>query len=74
VVVPAYNEETRIAMMLDETLEFLESRQKSNPSFKYEVIDFEFDCNWPFLFFILFFFTLLGGSLVIVLEADCCCQ
>ncbi|KAI5641105.1 glycosyl transferase family 2 domain-containing protein [Phthorimaea operculella] len=38
VVVPAYNEEERLPPMLDEALEFLENRQKSNPSFKYEVI------------------------------------
>ncbi|KAJ2950573.1 hypothetical protein O0L34_g8819 [Tuta absoluta] len=38
VVVPAYNEDKRLPPMLDETLDFLENRQKSNPSYKYEVI------------------------------------
>ncbi|XP_028042919.1 dolichyl-phosphate beta-glucosyltransferase [Bombyx mandarina] len=38
VVVPAYNEEKRLPPMLDETIEFLENRQKENPSYKYEII------------------------------------
>ncbi|XP_040005995.1 dolichyl-phosphate beta-glucosyltransferase isoform X2 [Xiphias gladius] len=38
VVVPAYNEELRMPVMLDEATEYLENRQKQNPSFTYEVI------------------------------------
>lgn len=38
IVVPAYNEEKRLPPMLDEALDFLEKRQKENPSYKYEVI------------------------------------
>ncbi|XP_069615055.1 dolichyl-phosphate beta-glucosyltransferase isoform X2 [Ranitomeya imitator] len=38
VVVPAYNEEERLPVMMDEALEFLEKRQKQRSSFKYEVI------------------------------------
>ncbi|XP_075055111.1 dolichyl-phosphate beta-glucosyltransferase [Mixophyes fleayi] len=38
VVVPAYNEEERLPVMMDEALEFLETRQKQRPLFKYEVI------------------------------------
>ncbi|KAM4796373.1 dolichyl-phosphate beta-glucosyltransferase [Rhinophrynus dorsalis] len=38
VVVPSYNEETRLPVMMDEALEFLEQRQKKRPSFSYEVI------------------------------------
>lgn len=38
VVVPSYNEETRLPVMLDEALEFLEKRQKARPSYSYEVI------------------------------------
>ncbi|XP_037543913.1 dolichyl-phosphate beta-glucosyltransferase [Nematolebias whitei] len=38
VVIPAYNEELRMPVMLDEAIEFLENRQKQNPSFTYEVI------------------------------------
>ncbi|KAK2828329.1 hypothetical protein Q5P01_019363 [Channa striata] len=38
VVVPAYNEELRMPVMLDEALQYLENRQKQNPSFTYEVI------------------------------------
>ncbi|CAG9762348.1 unnamed protein product [Ceutorhynchus assimilis] len=38
IVVPAYNEEKRLPPMLDECLEFLETRQKKLPSFTYEVI------------------------------------
>uniref|UniRef100_A0A8C5R719 Dolichyl-phosphate beta-glucosyltransferase n=1 Tax=Leptobrachium leishanense TaxID=445787 RepID=A0A8C5R719_9ANUR len=38
VVVPSYNEETRLPVMLDEALEFLEKRQKARPSFGYELI------------------------------------
>ncbi|XP_013858746.1 dolichyl-phosphate beta-glucosyltransferase [Austrofundulus limnaeus] len=38
VVVPAYNEERRMPVMLDEAMDFLENKQKQNPSFTYEVI------------------------------------
>uniref|UniRef100_A0A3Q2ZT10 Dolichyl-phosphate beta-glucosyltransferase n=1 Tax=Kryptolebias marmoratus TaxID=37003 RepID=A0A3Q2ZT10_KRYMA len=38
VVIPAYNEELRMPVMLDEAMEFLEKRQKQTPSFTYEVI------------------------------------
>uniref|UniRef100_A0AAX7UXR7 Dolichyl-phosphate beta-glucosyltransferase n=1 Tax=Astatotilapia calliptera TaxID=8154 RepID=A0AAX7UXR7_ASTCA len=38
VVVPAYNEELRLPVMMDEAMEYLENRQKQNPSFTYEVI------------------------------------
>ncbi|KAG8452757.1 hypothetical protein GDO86_004520 [Hymenochirus boettgeri] len=38
VVVPSYNEEERLPVMMDEALEFLEQRQKKQPSFSYEVI------------------------------------
>ncbi|KAE8627291.1 hypothetical protein XENTR_v10006928 [Xenopus tropicalis] len=38
VVVPSYNEEERLPVMMDEAMEFLEQRQKKQPSFNYEVI------------------------------------
>lgn len=38
VIVPAYNEEERLPTMMEEAIEHLEKRQKSNPSFSYEVI------------------------------------
>ncbi|KAF9421742.1 hypothetical protein HW555_002423 [Spodoptera exigua] len=38
VVVPAYNEEERLPPMLDEAIEFLESRVKEHHSYKYEII------------------------------------
>ncbi|XP_022594591.1 dolichyl-phosphate beta-glucosyltransferase [Seriola dumerili] len=38
VVIPAYNEELRMPVMLDEAMDYLENRQKQNPSFTYEVI------------------------------------
>lgn len=38
VVVPAFDEEKRLPPMLDEALEFLEKRQKSNKQFTYEII------------------------------------
>ncbi|XP_053703386.1 dolichyl-phosphate beta-glucosyltransferase [Synchiropus splendidus] len=38
VVVPAYNEELRMPVMMDEAMEYLENRQKNNASFTYEVI------------------------------------
>ncbi|XP_058646070.1 dolichyl-phosphate beta-glucosyltransferase isoform X2 [Onychostoma macrolepis] len=38
VVVPSYNEEIRLPVMMDEAMEYLEKRQKEKPSFTYEVI------------------------------------
>lgn len=38
VVVPAYNEETRLLPMLEECLSFFNQREKEIPSFKYEII------------------------------------
>ncbi|CAK8683803.1 dolichyl-phosphate beta-glucosyltransferase-like [Clavelina lepadiformis] len=38
VIVPAYNEEDRLPVMLDETVEFLEERYSTHPSYKYEII------------------------------------
>jgi dolichyl-phosphate beta-glucosyltransferase len=38
VIIPAYEEEKRLPVMLEECLEFLELKLKSNPSFSYEVI------------------------------------
>lgn len=38
VIVPAYNEEERLPMMMDEALEHLEERKKKLKSFTYEVI------------------------------------
>lgn len=38
VVVPSYNEEQRLPVMMEETMEYLEKRQKQNPSFSYEVV------------------------------------
>lgn len=38
VVVPAYNEEERLPVMLDETLEYLEERQREDKTFHYEII------------------------------------
>ena len=38
VIVPAYNEEKRLPVMLDEALAFLEKRVKERPAFTYEVI------------------------------------
>lgn len=38
VIVPAYNEESRLPQMMDEALEYLTGRQKSNPDFLYEII------------------------------------
>lgn len=38
VIVPAYNEEERLPMMMDEALEYLEKRKKKLKSFTYEVI------------------------------------
>ncbi|XP_056140634.1 LOW QUALITY PROTEIN: dolichyl-phosphate beta-glucosyltransferase [Lampris incognitus] len=38
VVIPAYNEELRMPVMMDEAMEYLEKRQKLHPLFTYEVI------------------------------------
>ena len=38
VIVPAYNEEERMTVMLNECLDHLEERQKIQPSFQFEVI------------------------------------
>lgn len=38
VIVPSYNEEERLPVMLDETLEYLENEKKKKPSFTYEII------------------------------------
>lgn len=38
VVVPSYNEEERLPLMMDEALEYLEKRQTQSPAFTYEVI------------------------------------
>lgn len=38
VIVPAYNEENRIPAMLDECLDYLESRSKEQTNFSYEII------------------------------------
>ncbi|XP_004577582.2 dolichyl-phosphate beta-glucosyltransferase [Ochotona princeps] len=38
VVVPSYNEEERLPVMMDEALAYLEKRQKQDPAFSYEVI------------------------------------
>ncbi|XP_064405059.1 dolichyl-phosphate beta-glucosyltransferase-like [Halichondria panicea] len=37
-VAPAYKEQDRLPKMLGETMEYLENRQKSDPSFTYEVV------------------------------------
>jgi dolichyl-phosphate beta-glucosyltransferase len=38
IVVPAYNEESRIPKMLDETLAYLKERQSRDPSFTFEIV------------------------------------
>ncbi|XP_052795821.1 dolichyl-phosphate beta-glucosyltransferase-like [Mya arenaria] len=38
VIVPAYFEQERLPAMMDEALEFLDDKQKKNPSYSYEVI------------------------------------
>ncbi|PVD34871.1 hypothetical protein C0Q70_06150 [Pomacea canaliculata] len=38
VIVPAYNEEKRLPVMMDESMEYLEERQKNNRSFSFEVL------------------------------------
>lgn len=37
-IVPAYNEEERLPIMLDQTLLYLKKRQQNQPGFKYEII------------------------------------
>ncbi|NP_001279879.1 dolichyl-phosphate beta-glucosyltransferase [Callorhinchus milii] len=38
VVVPSYNEEQRLPLMMDEALQYLENKQMQDPEFTYEVI------------------------------------
>ncbi|XP_003216900.1 dolichyl-phosphate beta-glucosyltransferase isoform X1 [Anolis carolinensis] len=38
IVVPSYNEEERLPSMMDEALNYLEKRQKEDPTFTYEII------------------------------------
>lgn len=38
VIIPAYEEEKRLPVMLDECTEFLEQKIKENPKFTYEII------------------------------------
>ncbi|CAG9797258.1 unnamed protein product [Chironomus riparius] len=38
VIIPAYDEEKRLPVMLEECMEFLEEKLKQEPNFKYEVI------------------------------------
>lgn len=38
VIVPAYNEEKRLPVMMEEAMEYLEKRQTQDPTFTYEVI------------------------------------
>ncbi|XP_065059276.1 dolichyl-phosphate beta-glucosyltransferase-like [Rhopilema esculentum] len=38
VVVPSYNEESRLPVMLTETCDYLEKREKNDPAFTYEII------------------------------------
>ena len=38
IIVPAYNEETRLPSMLKETIDFLEERRNRDPSYQYEII------------------------------------
>lgn len=38
VIIPAYEEEKRLPVMLDECTEFLEQRRNENPKFTYEII------------------------------------
>ncbi len=38
IVIPAYNEAKRLPLMLEETLDYLKSRQAVNPKFSYEII------------------------------------
>jgi dolichyl-phosphate beta-glucosyltransferase len=38
IVVPAYNEQERVTYMLDETLQYLQKREKNNENFTWEII------------------------------------
>lgn len=38
VIIPAYEEEQRLPLMLEECMAYLELKVKNNPQFKYEVI------------------------------------
>ncbi|ESO10431.1 hypothetical protein HELRODRAFT_116974 [Helobdella robusta] len=38
IIVPAYNEEDRLSLMMDETMEYLQKRNRLDPKFTYEVI------------------------------------
>ncbi|XP_046854462.1 dolichyl-phosphate beta-glucosyltransferase-like [Xenia sp. Carnegie-2017] len=38
IIVPSYNEEERLPLMLDEAFEYLDERKKYEPSFTYEII------------------------------------
>ena len=38
VVIPAYNEEERISVMLDETIAYLQGRQQVDPDFTWEMV------------------------------------
>ncbi|KAL6055005.1 dolichyl-phosphate beta-glucosyltransferase [Balamuthia mandrillaris] len=38
VVIPAYNEEKRLPVMLDETLDYLDGRRRKDPHFSFEII------------------------------------
>jgi len=38
VIVPAYNEEKRISVMLDETIEYMQQRNKQDPGFTWEIV------------------------------------
>ena len=38
IIIPAYEEELRLPVMLDECMEYLELKSKNNPKFNYEVI------------------------------------
>lgn len=38
IVVPAYKEENRISKMLEETLYYLEEREKEDPTFTWEIV------------------------------------
>lgn len=38
VIIPAYEEEKRLPVMLDECMDFLENKSKNEPNFSYEVI------------------------------------
>ena len=38
IIVPAYNEEKRISIMLDETIQFLQEREKKEPKYSWEIV------------------------------------